>query len=212
LASPDRGLYERSLKAFDEEIKRAGCLGCEYLVFHPGAYREGAREEGLKRVARGLGRLLEKTGGFQGMLLLETTAGQGTGLGYRFEELRYIIDGVDESEQVGVCFDTCHAFAAGYDFRDRPSYLKTFQAFDRIIGLERLKVFHFNDSKKKLGSRIDRHEQIGRGKLGLEPFRLILKDRRFKGLPKILETPKGPDLKEDVENLAVLKSLLVTSV
>jgi deoxyribonuclease-4 len=208
LASPDRALYEKSLSAFREEVGRAERLGCEYLVFHPGAHGAGGREEGLARVSKALSRVLEETRGSPVALLLETTAGQGTGLGRTFEELQCIVEGVRDSSRLGVCFDTCHAFAAGYDFRDGLSYRKTFDAFQRVIGLDRLKLFHFNDSKKALGSRVDRHAHIGKGFLGKEAFRLILKDRRFTNIPKILETPKGPDLKEDRENLAILNGLI----
>ena len=207
LASPEPALYEKSLNAFYEEMERAEILGCEYLVFHPGAYRESSEEEGLARIAKSLNLALKKAKNYRLMLLLETTAGQGTGLGHTFEQLACIIDRVKEDHRIGVCYDTCHTFAAGYDIRDAASYRATFREFAGLIGLDRLKVFHFNDSKKALGSRVDRHEHIGRGAMGQEPFRMILQDRKFGKVPKILETPKGPDMKEDVENLQLLRKL-----
>jgi len=141
-------------------------------------------------------------------VLLEVTAGQGSALGSSFEEIASIIDRAESESRLGVCFDTCHALAAGYEFRDAHSYRETFDAFDRIVGLERLRVFHLNDSKGALGSRLDRHEHIGRGQVGLEAFRLLLRDRRFRALPMLLETPKGEDLAEDRENLAILRAMI----
>jgi deoxyribonuclease-4 len=141
-------------------------------------------------------------------VLLETTAGQGTGLGATFEELAQIINNSLYSKRLGVCFDTCHTFAAGYDISTKKGYEKTFADFDRIIGLERLKFFHLNDSKKELGSRVDRHDHIGKGKIGLQAFRFLMNDPRFANHPMVLETPKEKDLKEDIENLKLLKSLI----
>ena len=141
-------------------------------------------------------------------VLLETTAGQGTGLGYRFEHLARIMELAKVDDRLGVCFDTCHALAAGYEIRSPEGYEATFQQFDQIVGLERLQVFHVNDSKHDLGSRVDRHEHIGQGYVGLEGFRLLLNDDLFRQHPMLLETPKGPDWQKDVENLAVLRSLM----
>jgi deoxyribonuclease-4 len=146
--------------------------------------------------------------GHQVQVWLEVTAGQGTSLGHTFEQLRAIIDAVSEPERLGVCFDTAHAFAAGYDLRSREAYEATWDQFDDVLGLDRLRAIHLNDSKKELNSRVDRHEHIGQGLLGLEPFRFLVNDVRFRGIPMTLETEKGPDLAEDKENLATLRSLV----
>jgi len=159
-------------------------------------------------VARALGEVHAATRGFRARILLETTAGQGTNLGYRFEQLAWLIENTPEGERLGVCLDTCHAFAAGYELRTPEGYEATLEEFDRIIGLSRLLAVHLNDSKNGLGSRVDRHEHIGKGVLGLETFRMVVNDPRLAALPGLLETPKSDDLHEDVENLAVLRSLL----
>ncbi len=208
LASPDPESYEKSIEAFFIEMERAEKLGIPYLIFHPGAHLGSGEEEGLKRIADSINWVYKRARGFSLKLLLETTAGQGTNLGYSFEQLARIIDLVDKKKYMGVCYDTCHTFAAGYDIRDKSSYNKTFEDFDRVIGLERLKVFHINDSKKGLGSRIDRHEHIGKGMLGIEAFRLLLNDKQFKDTPMILETPKGKEMKEDIMNLKILRGLI----
>ena len=143
--------------------------------------------------------------------MLETTAGQGTALGHRFEELRSIIDLVEEQERMAVCIDTCHVFAAGYDLSTKEGYESTFADFDRIVGLKRLVAFHVNDSKRERGSRVDRHDHIGKGCIGLRGFGLLMNDPRFVEIPKILETPKGPEMEEDVENMRVLRELIQTS-
>lgn len=208
LASPDALNYRKSIKAFADEMLRAERLSLSYLVTHPGAHLGTGESKGLKRVAESLNRLHDKTPGFRLQVLLEITAGQGSSLGYRFEHLAEIISQLEQPDRVGICFDTCHAFAAGYDISSPVGYKRTMKDFDRIIGLAKLKVFHLNDSKKPLGSRVDRHEHIGKGHLGLTPFSLILNDRRFRKIPKVLETPKGPDLAEDRENLTILRSLL----
>ncbi|OGQ56409.1 MAG: hypothetical protein A2W66_03740 [Deltaproteobacteria bacterium RIFCSPLOWO2_02_56_12] len=146
--------------------------------------------------------------GYNVRIALEITAGQGSNLGYRFEQIRDMIDATKESDRLRVCFDTEHAFAAGYDIRTREGYERTFGEFDEIIGLKRLAAFHLNDSKKEFHSRVDRHEHIGKGYIGVEAFRLLMNDERFRGIPMCLETPKGPDLKEDRENLTLLRSLI----
>ena len=171
--------------------------------------REWGVEEGLDQLTKNLDRAIQQADDYQDvMVLLETTAGQGTGLGASFEELAYIIHASVYSKRLGVCFDTCHAFAAGYDLGTATGYDKTFTDFDTIIGLERLKFFHLNDSKKGIGSRVDRHEHIGKGKIGLEGFRRIMNDPRFTDHPMVLETPKEKDLKEDIKNLKLLRSLI----
>ena len=160
----------------------------------------------MARVARALSET--STAGAGVAVLLEVTAGQGTNLGHRFEQIAWVIENVEAPDRVGVCFDTCHALAAGYDLRDAPAYRETFAEFERTIGLDRLKAFHLNDSRFGLGSRKDRHQHIGKGEVGLEAFRMIVNDPRFRDLPMVLETPKGPDLAEDRENLALLRSLV----
>ncbi len=207
LASPERGNYQKSFYAFLDEMRRAERLGLPYLVMHPGAHLGSGETRGLKRVIRAFDRLHGKTEGYRLMVLLETTAGQGTALGYRFEHLAEIIQGVERPERLGVCFDTCHVLAAGYDFRTPAGYRKVMRQFDRTLGLQRLRVFHLNDSKKPLGSRVDRHEHIGKGQVGREAFRMILQDRRFLKVPKVLETPKGKDQAEDRMNLRTLRRL-----
>jgi deoxyribonuclease-4 len=209
LASPDKeGLLTKSREAFLVEMERAETLGIPYLVMHPGSHLGAGVEEGLKTVAESFDWLFSRTANLKLIVLLETTAGQGTNLGFTFEQLRTIIDTVEDGGRFGVCLDTAHIFAAGYDITTREDYENTLQEFDRIIGLRRLKAVHLNDSKKDLASRVDRHEHIGKGALGLEPFRMLLNDARFDELPMILETPKRPGYAEDKENLAVLRSLI----
>lgn len=206
LASPDAALHEKSVRAFMEEMKRANYLGVPYLVLHPGAHMGTGEREGCARVAAALDRALGEVGP-PVVLLLENTAGQGSALGRSFEELASILDRVEADDRVGVCFDTAHAFAAGYDLRTKRGYDAVMREFDRLVGIGRIRVFHVNDSKKGLGSRVDRHCGIGKGHLGLDSFGFLLNDRRFLAIPKILETPKGPELEEDRINLAVLESL-----
>jgi deoxyribonuclease-4 len=213
LASPDDSLWHRSIEALRDEIGRCAALGIPYLVLHPGSHVGAGEERGLTRIARGLERALEGELAGEGRpeVLLEITAGQGSNLGHRFEHLQCILESSAVSRRLGVCLDTCHALAAGYDLRERTGFRKTFREFDRTIGIDRLKAFHLNDSRHPLGSRRDRHEHIGRGEVGVEGFRLILNDRRFRGLPMVLETPKGEDEAEDVNNLARLRDLLPRS-
>jgi len=208
LGSPDDALWEKSADAFVDELTRAEQLGIMGVVLHPGAHVGSGKEAGIARVIAGLDRAHAATPGYKTLTLLEITAGQGSNLGYRFEQLRAMLEGVKEPERVAFCFDTCHAFAAGYDFRTPETYAATMAEFDRLLGLDRLRCFHFNDSKKGLGSRVDRHEHIGAGLLGLAPFGFILNDPRFVGVPKILETPKSADMHEDLENLKVLRGLV----
>jgi deoxyribonuclease-4 len=209
LANPDIAKASRAVGAFTDEITRADRLNIPYLIMHPGSHVGGGIDAGLEHLTSNLDRAFEQTKEAQSvMVLLETTAGQGTGIGASFEEIAYVLAHSQFAERLGVCLDTCHVFAAGYDIRSKTAYQKTFTAFDEIIGLDRLKFFHINDSKKELGSRVDRHEHIGKGKIGLEGFRLLLNDRRFKNHPMVLETPKEKDLKEDIENLKLLRSLI----
>lgn len=208
LASPDDSLYKKSMDSFKLELERCDVLRIPYLVMHPGSHVGSGEDAGLKRIAEAFNRLFDQMPDSKTAVCLETTAGQGTNLGYRFEQLAQIIDMVADKTRMAVCFDTCHVFAAGYPLRDLNEYRKTMKEFDSILGLKRLKVIHFNDSKKPFGSKKDRHEHIGKGELGLEPFRNMLNDRRLAKIPKILETPKSEDLHEDIENLKILRSLI----
>jgi deoxyribonuclease IV len=207
LASPDDTLWERSSAAFGDELQRCAQLGVPWLVTHPGAHMDTGVDFGIRRVATALNRLFDTLPGIDVTVLLETTAGQGTTLGRFFEELAGILALVEDRSRVGICFDTCHVFAAGYDIRDAADYAVTMQAFDDIIGLDHLRVFHLNDSRKGLGARVDRHAAIGDGELGVEAFRHLMNDERFAEHPGILETPKGDDGEDDRRNLATLRAL-----
>lgn len=208
LASPVEELWQRSIDALIVELNRCEELGIPALVLHPGSHVGTGEEAGLARVARALGRVHAATARSSTMLLLETTAGQGTGLGHCFEHLAWLLEHAPQGERLGVCLDTCHIFAAGYELRTPEGYAATMTAFDRVIGLERLEAIHLNDSQHDLGSRRDRHEHIGKGFIGLEGFRHLLNDPLLHGLPGLLETDKSPDLHEDAENLALLRSLV----
>jgi len=210
LASPDRQLWQKSVAAFAEELRRAEVLGIPYVVTHPGAYTTGSEESGLLNVIQALDEVHTKTEGLHAQCLLETTAGQGTTLGWRFEQLAVILDGVQRPNRLGVCFDTCHVFAAGYPLNAKKDYEATIAEFDQLVGLDRIKAFHLNDSRRGLGSRIDRHEHIGRGVLGLEAFRNLLCDPRFRHVPMYLETPKGEENNTNFDeiNLQVLRGLV----
>lgn len=207
LASGKPDLVKKSITAFADELHRCESLNISMVVIHPGSHGGDGVETGIARFTENLDLALELADN-QVTVLLETTAGQGTGLGSRFEELAAIIKGSKYPEKLGVCVDTCHIFAAGYDIRSAESYRATMDAFDALIGIERIQFFHLNDSKKGLESRIDRHEHIGQGEIGLEGFRNLLNDPRFTNHPMTLETPKGKDLQEDRDNLATLRSLL----
>ncbi len=187
LAQPDDRKWRQALNAFADEVARANALGCEYLIFHPGAHLGTGVERGLARIAEALNEALDGKEG--AIALLETTAGQGTVLGYEFDQLSAIIDRVDGKERIGVCYDTCHTFTAGLDIRTPEAYAGTFESFDSAIGLERLRAFHLNDSARPFASRKDRHAQIGDGEIGLEAFRMLVNDARFSDIPGYLETP-----------------------
>jgi deoxyribonuclease-4 len=209
LANPDEKKANRAVGAFAKEIQRADQLTIPYLIMHPGSHVGSGMENGLKQLTVNLDRAFAQAGDAKSvMVLLETTAGQGSGLGASFEELAHVMANSAFSSRLGVCFDTCHTFAAGYDISTVSGYEKTFADFDKIIGLERLRFFHLNDSKKGMGSRVDRHEHIGKGEIGIEGFRLLMNDPRFAEHPMVLETPKERDLKQDIENLKLLKSLI----
>jgi deoxyribonuclease-4 len=210
VASPDEGLYRRSVEAFVAELLRAEGLGLHYLVTHPGAPLDSGEEAGLARVAKALDEVHGRCPHVRVRVLLETTAGQGTTLGHRFEHLARILSLIAAPERVGVCFDTCHVFAAGYGLFPERQYRATMREFDRVIGLSKLRVFHVNDSVREQGDRVDRHAHIGRVRIGLEAFRLLVNDRRFRNRPMILETPKedGEENDMDAVNLAALRALL----
>lgn len=208
LASPDESIRTKSIEAFADELRRTHLLGIPYLVAHPGAYVEGTLQDGLERFVRNLDSAIDLSRTPHVRVLIENTAGQGTQIGSRFEEIAHILSASRHSRRLGVCFDTCHGFAAGYDLRTPEAYRSTFADFQRVIGLQRLEFFHLNDSKRELGNRVDRHEHIGKGWIGLEGFRLLLNDPRFRNHPMVLETPKGRDLAEDIENLRTLRGLL----
>jgi deoxyribonuclease-4 len=192
------------------ELERANQLGVPYVVFHPGSFTTSSEEEGLDAIVNSLNLIHEKTDSLESIPLLENTAGQGSNLGWRFEHLSYIIDQVNQSDRVGVCIDTCHTFAAGHPLGTSEEYKSTIKSMDKIFGLKKIKAFHLNDSKKEFGSRKDRHEHIGEGEMGLEPFRLLLNDKRLAKIPMYLETEKGDRDGEDMDemNLKTLRGLV----
>jgi deoxyribonuclease-4 len=210
LASPDRLLWKKSVDAFVVEVRRAERLGIPYVVTHPGAYTTSSEEAGIAAVARALDEVHRQTRGIRARCLLETTAGQGSCLGHRFEHLAAIIDAVAEPDRLGICVDTCHIFAAGYPLGSDKDYKDTMRALDKAVGLKRVKAFHLNDSAKPLGSRVDRHAHIGRGQMGKEPFLRLLNDPRFRKVPMYLETPKGTEKGKDLDaiNLRTLRRLI----
>jgi deoxyribonuclease-4 len=216
LASADRGLRLQSIEAMGDELDRAEALGLLGVVLHPGCYTIGSEADGLELIADALLGLLKERRRGRTMVLLEHTAGQGTALGCTFEQLASIVAKTGDHRRIGICLDTCHLLASGYDIVTAEGYAATFRQFGRLVGFDRLKVFHMNDSKRPLGSRVDRHEHIGAGCLGLEPFRRIVNDPRFRHLPMLLETPKGegkargPIVADplDVRNLRALRRLI----
>lgn len=211
LASPEEGLWRRSIDAMVVELERAHRLGIEHVVAHPGSHVGAGEEAGLTRVAAALDEVFRRTAALPTTVALETTAGQGSNLGHRFEHLAAILERCSTPERLRVCVDTCHVFAAGYPLAPKRKYLETLRRLDRAVDLDRIVAWHLNDSKRELGSRVDRHEHIGRGRLGLEPFRLLIRDRRFRDAPMYLETPKGVDPKSkrewDAINLSKLRKL-----
>jgi deoxyribonuclease-4 len=210
LASPAKKLWRKSIDAFVLELRRAEALGLSHVVTHPGCYTTSSEARGIRRIIDALDEVHRQTPGLHVQCLLETTAGQGSSLGWQFEHLAAILTGVADPDRVGICFDTCHVFAAGYPLGRPEEYRATMRAFDKIVGIQRIKAFHLNDSRRELGSRVDRHEHIGRGKLGLEPFRNLLRDARFRKVPMYLETPKGQENGVDLDaaNLDALRGLL----
>ncbi len=210
IASPKDELWEKSIEALKVELERCETLGIPNLVFHPGAYVDSSLEEGIDRIIQAIDRVHADLPDCPVTLLLETTAGQGSCIGHKFEHLQSILVGVKEGERVAVCLDTCHIFAAGYPISEEKDFKATFKDFNKLIGFDKLRAIHLNDSKKELGSRVDRHDHIGEGKIGVEAFRHMLNDRRFKKIPMYLETPKGEEdgVLHDAKNLATLRSLI----
>ncbi len=208
LGAPDKAMRTKSVAGIIDELERCEALGVPALVTHPGSHVGAGEETGIKTIAKSIDEAHAACKGFEVKIALEITAGQGTNLGCNFEQMARIMDSVKESDRLRLCFDTEHAFASGYDIRSPEGYENTFSELDKYIGLKRLVAFHLNDSVKDFNSKVDRHQHIGKGFIGLDAFRRLLNDRRFFGLPMCLETPKGPDLKEDIENLATLRSLL----
>lgn len=205
LGSSDPVNLEKSLQTFEQEIKRCLALGITYLNFHPGAALKGEREECLDRIATSILTFEKLLATGKTRLLLEATAGQGSSVGYRFEELQYIMEKVKPKVPIGVCIDTCHIFAAGYDIRTKDAWDKTLNEFDKIIGLSHLYAFHVNDSAKELGSRVDRHARLGEGLIGIESFKVLMTDKRTRDIPKYLETPGGPEVwKKEIQLLREL--------
>jgi len=207
-AATDAALRKKSVNGLIDEMERCEALGIAYLIAHPGAHVGAGEAAGIATIAKSLDEMHEACPGYTTKLAIEITAGQGSNLGYRFQQVQQIIDATTAPERLRACFDTEHAFAAGYDLRTADDYERTFAEFDETIGLDLLVAFHLNDAKQDLGCRVDRHEHIGKGFLGLEAFRLLLNDRRFWGLPMCLETPKSDDCHEDRENLATLRGLI----
>jgi deoxyribonuclease-4 len=210
LASPDPVLWKKSVDSFVMEMLRADRLGIPYVVTHPGAYTTSSEQAGINAIVRALDEVHRQTRGIKAKCLLETTAGQGSCLGCRFEQLAAMLDAVQDPDRLGICVDTCHVFAAGYPLGTEKEYKATFRALDKTIGLKLVRAFHLNDSAKPLGSRVDRHAHIGRGLIGKEAFRLLLNDRRFQKVPMYLETPKGMEKGKNLDaiNLRTLRRLI----
>lgn len=210
LGAPDDELWQKSIDAMVVELERAEQLGIPFVVMHPGAFTTSCEEAGLERIVAGLDAIHQRLPKAKSKILLENTAGQGSCLGHRFEHLAIILERVRRRERLGICLDTCHAFAAGYPLGTKKEYQATMGELDRAVGLDNVQAVHLNDSKKELGSRVDRHEHIGEGKLGLEAFRLLLNDKRFRDRPMYLETPKGQRDGEELDaiNLRTLRGLV----
>lgn len=208
LAARNPQFHANSIRALAEELVRANQLELPFLVLHPGAHLGAGEEAGLEKIVNSIDEVFLKIPKVETKIALEITAGQGSCIGHRFEHLAHIIAHVHEPERLRVCLDTAHLFAAGYDISNESGVRKTFREFYRVVGRDRLVAIHMNDSKTPRGSRVDRHEHIGKGRIGLDAFRFIMRSPRFQKIPKVLETPKEKDLAEDVMNLKTLRSLL----
>jgi len=208
LASPKPDLEKKSLKALQIEMERCSLLKIPNLVMHPGSHVGSGEEVGIAKIIDNVNRLFDRLSDNDVNLLLELTAGQGSNLGYKFEQVAEIIDGIEAKDHIGICMDTCHIFAAGYPLVNPKEYRSTIKALDDTVGLDRLKIIHTNDSRREQGSKIDRHEHIGEGHIGLDGFRNLVNDERFKDIPMIIETPKGKEFEEDIENLRKLRALV----
>jgi deoxyribonuclease IV len=210
LGAPDEKLRQKSIEAFIDELNRCEALGVPYLISHPGAHMGAGEAAGTKTIGESIDQAHQACGGYKVKIALEITAGQGSVLGSRFEQMARIFDAVKENDRLRLCFDTEHAFAAGYDLRTEEGYEQAFSELDRHIGLKRLVAFHINDSMKPLNSRVDRHEHIGKGHLGLVTFQRLVNDPRFAGVPMCLETEPGPDMKDMAADLRQLENLLAS--
>ena len=210
LATTNPQFHANSIRALSEELSRADQLELPFLVLHPGAHLGAGEEAALEKIVASVNRVFRKIPKVKTRIAVETTAGQGSCLGHSFEQIAYIVQNVREPERLCVCLDTAHIFAAGYDIGSEAGIKKTFREFDRVIGLDRLAAIHLNDSKTARGSRVDRHQHIGKGQVGLDAFRFIMRDRRLRKIPKVLETPKDKELHEDVANMKTLRQLLKT--
>ena len=208
LATTNDEFHRKSIAALVDELDRAERLGVHAVVLHPGAHMGAGVNAGLDQIARSLDQIHAQIPDHKVVTLLETAAGQGSCLGCSFEELGTILNLVDDRARVGVCVDTCHIFASGYDIRGRDGYERTIELLEKHVGIENVGAFHLNDSKKPLGSRVDRHEHIGKGKIGVDGFRLLLNDARFTRIPKLLETPKTVETESDRINIGLLRSLI----
>lgn len=208
IASPKEETWKKSYDALKIEVERCEALSVPFLALHPGSHLKAGEEVGLANIARALSQLHAETPGFETMVCLEGMAGQGTNLGYTFEHLAWLLEHTDQGERLGVCLDSCHLYGAGFDVRTPEGYAETMEAFDRVVGMDRLKMLHLNDSMHEVGSRRDRHAHIGEGTIGLEGFRNFVNDPRLADIPGLLETDKSDDLHEDIENLARLRSLI----
>jgi deoxyribonuclease-4 len=207
LGNPNPVLWSQAVTAFTDELERAEALGLSCVVIHPGSHMGTGLDAGLARVTAAVDASLARTAGYRVKIALENTAGAGNTIGRTFGELATVIERAARPERLGVCLDTCHLFAAGYDLRTEAGYRRTMAECEATVGHRRVLAFHLNDAKAPLGSGLDRHENIGRGRLGLRPFRLLVNDRRFMRVPKVLETPKEPEPAADLRNLAVLRRL-----
>lgn len=208
LCATDRDVLRKSRAAILDELNRCDALGIFGLIFHPGSHVGAGERDGVKRIAESLNVAHAHTPKSKTLSILETTAGQGSAIGYRFEQLRDIIENVDEKSRMAVCLDTCHVFAAGYDITTEKGWNETMNTFEDVIGLRLLAAIHVNDSRKELGSRVDRHDHIGKGRIGLSGFRMLMNDPRLHTVPKVLETEKSEDMHEDIENMDMLRSLI----